>query len=163
MAVFQSAAEHLAAVERRNREIRKELAEHQKQVNEEEKKIVQGLLSGKISSAELRRRDHPFARRHNGRPPVPTAKLPINKQTGKLYRAIKTVIRRNARGQFDTKGNASVLVRGVPYSKAILGEKGTKTMVPRGFNAALNREISRSRKLNKLRIKIAQINKTGAL
>lgn len=97
------------------------------------------LLSGHHTSQELRRRDHPFARRHGtARLPV----LPINKQTGALQKSARIVKQANGTVFYFAHAHAIVLNTG-----------GTKRMLTREFWPELVRrsrpELTKA--LNRLR------------
>jgi hypothetical protein len=85
-------------------------------------KIAEELTSGTTSSAELRRMGHPFSRRH----PQNFPRLPINRQSGSLQKAIRIVRR--------VVGNTEQLFLRVSHPHAlVLRKEGTSRMVPRGF------------------------------
>lgn len=86
------------------------------------------LTSGSTKTGMLRYLDHPFARRH-GRAKQPL--LPINRQSGRLHRSIRT---RSLR----SKGEDVFLFQfTAPYAKYVLSPRGTRTMLPRRFWASL--------------------------
>lgn len=80
--------------------------------------------SGVVSTRELRRLDHPFARRH-GQPRL--SPLPINRQTGRLQRSFRA-FRRSQESNMVTQMQFTA-----SYGKYVLGLRGTKYMLPRGF------------------------------
>lgn len=86
------------------------------------------LTSGSIKTKMLGGMDSPYARRH-GKARLPT--LPINMQSKRLHRSIRTMPRRS-------KGESVFVFQfTAPYAKYVLAPKGTKTMLPRRFWASL--------------------------
>lgn len=104
------------------------------------------LLSGRLSSKELEERGYPFAKRHysalgklKGKAVrmgavIPTPKLPINIQSGMLYRALKATM---VNGRVTVYFDESV----APYWHHVLNPHGTDSMVARGFQKALAKEL----------------------
>lgn len=87
------------------------------------------LTSGTISTRELRRRGHPFARRGSTSIRTATPLLPINFQTGRLQRSLRT-FRRPFGWQLQFTA---------PEAKFVLAPGGTKLMVPRKFWTEMRR------------------------
>lgn len=161
---FASPAAHLKRVEQRQLEIRLVLAEHIALEASTDEENARKLLSGHRSTAELRRRGHPFARRHLGQGKgrfIPTAKLPINRQSGRLIRGLK-MVSRGSIGRFVGDGTVTKRVEfhGVPYSKFVLRKGGTKFMVDRGFWDAIERERKRRASRTQVHARIRRINST---
>jgi hypothetical protein len=97
-------------------------------------------LSGRKSKKELRRMGHPYGRGagsdgkpgrqrkiKNSRARMPN--LPINKQSGKLYNALKLTKQKGKLQRFIMSVNESL----APYAKWILRIGGTKKMIARRF------------------------------
>jgi hypothetical protein len=131
-------------------------------LKEEAIKPAKELTSGSISTKQLAAADHPFARRNrtdSGRlrrsnnPNVRAArasvgrfpKLPINKQTGELQKAIKMQVRQAGEGVWRL-----TLTANSPHA-VVLSPQGTRTMVPRGYIEALQSRIGSQRMLSRLR------------
>lgn len=129
--------------------------------------VVAELLSGSTTTAQLRRMGHPFGRRtskrgyqrfadkktrvsvkttgRNAGAGVGIAKLPINRQTGDLVRSLRM---RAVPGASAAQSLELGFI--APYAKFVLAKKGTRRMVPRGYQAAkkkidnrLNKELQR--------------------
>lgn len=93
------------------------------------------LTSGKVSTAQLRRMGHPFARaralvrtRGKGGRRSPVPKLPINRQTGRLQESLTVQKRYDG-----PRGQVIVLYFGAKHAKFVLALGGTRRMVARGF------------------------------
>lgn len=136
------------------------------------------LLSGTTSTNELRRMGHPFARRKLSRRGfertalkgrrrlsvhvrsgvgIAIPKLPINRQTGELARSMRMRAVPNGSASQELQLGFTA-----EYAKFILGEKGTRRMVARGFQAAkrkldtrMNKRLSRDLKLMILRAAVS--------
>lgn len=120
------------------------------------------LLKGGISTAQLRRMGHPFSRRRfatlskdaksaargarhqrgrwelrgSGLGNVPL--LPINRQTGRLLRDQRLSGRNIGPGR-----QQWTHTRFAPYAGFVLGDKGTRRMIPRGYRKELDRRWKR--------------------
>jgi len=120
------------------------------------------LTSGSITTKQLAEADHPFARRNRsaagrlrpgrtreirearrsvGRFP----KLPINKQTGALQRAIRIQARQAGEGVWRLYIDVNH-----PHA-AVLSPQGTRHMIPRGFVEELQRRMTSQQMLSRLR------------
>ena len=128
---------------------------HRRMVVEIAKTVTADLLSGTTTTKELRNAGHPFARRKLSRRGYSRTSekrghrlsekvsmgygqafplLPINKQTGRLARSMRLV------GAIaPSSAQALSLTMTAPYAPFILGPKGTRRMVARGFQAAKRR------------------------
>lgn len=80
--------------------------------------------SGPYTERELRRMDHPYARRH-GKAKLPL--LPININTGRLLRSMRVMRRKTV------TGTVWQLQFMAPHGKFVLAPDGTKYMLPRGY------------------------------
>lgn len=136
MAVFTNAHDLARHQRLRARRVQRSLQVTQAEVVAEIKQKARQLVSGTVSSRELARLGHPFARRSRtaggrGRARGSLARLPINVQSGQLRESLRVFRRARAGGtafqlQF-TSPHAIVLLPG-----------GTRQMVARGFWTALN-------------------------
>jgi hypothetical protein len=120
------------------------------------------LTSGAITTKQLAEADHPFARRNRsasgrlrrgstreirearravGRFP----KLPINRQTGALQRAIRIQSRQAGEGVWRLYIDVNH-----PHA-AVLSPQGTRHMIPRGFVEELQRRMTSQQMLSRLR------------
>lgn len=94
------------------------------------KKEMIASTSGGISTLQLRRMDHPFARRHKWgkNNPIPVPLTPINAQTGALRQSYYDYFSRVGGMQFMwTFGFA------IPYAGYVLAPGGTRYMVDRRY------------------------------
>ena len=131
-------------------------------MKEEAIKPAIALTSGSITTKQLRQMDHPFARRNRTpqgrlRPSRSAritaarqsvgriAKLPINRQTGALQKAIKV----NVRSTAGTRWRVSLVINH-PHA-VVLSPQGTRYMIPRGFAEELTRRMNSQRMLSRLR------------
>lgn len=160
MALLRKQETLFAAVEHKVRGMHREF------VVREAEAFKREILSGPITTKELRRMGHPFARkrmsrrgfertamkggqrlsvkmRHGVVPTVGIAipRLPINKQSGRL----RSGVRLNPVSTHPL--SYEIGVGQVPYAKYILSPKGTKKMVPRGVKAA---QLKRAKAANKV-------------
>lgn len=146
---------------------------HLQMVREVEVDVRISLLSGPITTRELRYMGHPFARRKyssrgfmrerlKGRMRLSTKTsgtlkgvsiavplLPINRQSGALARS--AAILRFPAGQ---SGQELRLAYRAPYAKHILNPKGTEPMVARGFQVAKKRIDKRHNKALEMRLRL---------
>lgn len=102
------------------------------------KQEMQKETSGGISTLQLRRMGHPFARRHKwGKSnPIPVPLTPINRQTGGLQNSYYDYFSRIGGMEFMwTFGFA------IPYASYVLAEGGTRYMVDRKYWVSLERVI----------------------
>lgn len=135
MATFRSGKALLQHQERRHRLVFRLMREEHEAMVDDVREDAFDLTSGNVSTKQLRRKGHPFARsrslvRTTGkggrRSPVP--KLPINRQTGRLRRSL-TVHKR-----YDgPRGQVIVLYFAAPHARFVLALGGTRRMVARGF------------------------------
>jgi len=86
------------------------------------------LLSGTVTTAELRRMNHPFGRLPSARPRGYLPTLPINEQSGTLLASMRVNRVRLADGSWSREIGFTA-----PYAKYVLNPDGTKRMIPRGF------------------------------
>lgn len=146
MGNYTGLGDYRAKLRVRHQEIRIAIAGTSTKRSKAAKEVARDLLSGNISSKELAERGHPFAKRHftkRGKYKkrsitqgvVPTDKLPINKQSGMLLRALKVTTTPD--GSFDVYFDNTV----APYWRFVLAEEGTATMQPRGFFAEYRRKL----------------------
>lgn len=103
---------------------------------------AKALLSGSLSTQTLAQMGHPFARQHftprrkkfsaraAKRGVLPAPLTPINRQSGRLYRAVRVIKTAN--------GSAVIFDDSVaPYWRYVLAPAGTKNTIGRGFQQAL--------------------------
>ena len=134
MATF-TRAEDLARHQReRAKRVQRSMELGSQEVAESAKRHASLLVSGFISTKDLARLDHPFARRHgSARLPV----LPINMQSGRLRNSLRVFKRKT--------GDVTMwrLQFMAPYAKFVLSPTGTKRMLPRNFWNALRLHVER--------------------
>jgi len=135
MATFTSAKALAAHQQNRAAKAKRSLLIGSAEVAAEMKQEAIRLTSGGVSSEQLRREGHPFGRSFTGtrRQRGTRARLPINAQTHRLQRSLR-VFRR-----LTTQGVSWQLQFTAPYAQYILAPGGTKTMVARGFWAAIRK------------------------
>lgn len=151
MGTYRKSASLASAQARRFSRIERSIQIEHRRLAEEMLGVAIQQTSGQISSAELRRRGHPFGRgmgRRNlkrglrGGVRGVAPKLPINAQTGALRRSWRLFRRTAAHGLVyqlqPTHPHAIVLLPG-----------GTKRMVARGFWTTMRQEF---RKRNRLAV-----------
>lgn len=102
------------------------------------------LTSGNVTTRELRRMGHPFARENPpGRQRGRLGRLPINKQTGALYNSIRR------RWRFGRGLNVTFYIgfdpRVAGRSLYVVQEHGTSRMVPRGFSEEITKRLKARR------------------
>lgn len=132
------------------------------------KTAQKSLTSGGITTKKLRELGHPFSRarwktldpmikraarkRRQGVGHVPL--LPINRQTGKLQKSLQA-----KKIKYPDALNVNQIEFTAPHAKFILGAKGTKRMLPRGFAQAVVK-IFKKRERNmkqKFRYRVVQL------
>jgi|ERR1051326_1210190 hypothetical protein len=141
MATFTDPKQLLARQEKRLKDVQRSLQIGAAETAGKAKSLAWTLVSGGPETpSHLAKLNHPYARRHNGKPSLahissPRAPLPINVQTGRLRSSLRLFKR--------ASGNeiTYVLQFTAPYSKFILAPDGTRYMVPRPLWDSLNRLV----------------------
>lgn len=148
MATYYTARELMTAQRSRFDAFKRAVRIEHKRLSEDMLATAHRQLSGTTTTAQLRLMGHPFARKtfsargfrrenvkgadlrmsSRGVAGIGIPKLPINVQSPGGLRS-KTVLRKSNFGVLQRYD----LVFGTPYAQYVLGEKGTKRMVARGF------------------------------
>lgn len=147
------------ALEQTTRRLMLKIAEGLK---EEAIKPALELTSGNISTEQLARMGHPFARssrtpggrlrrgrsaevRQARRLAGRIARLPVNRQSGALQRSLKMIVRSGGEGVWRL-----TLETNHPHA-VVLAPAGTTHMIPRGFVEEVTRRTNSRRMLTRLR------------
>lgn len=120
----------------RGEQLRRAMDKAAEDIAEQAVEQAKTLSAGDISRSELARRNHPYGR---GRAPNRKARgkaplLPINKQSGDLYRKWKKTYRKAGI-------DSTVQVLNLSPHAIVLAPDGSKKMKPRGFRKALDKKM----------------------
>jgi len=145
MATFTNPRQLASHQRRRAQNVRRSLTIEAASLVRGQKEEALKLTSGTVSTKRLSQMGHPFGRmttgnKRKGRMRGTLARLPINRQTGRLQQSLRVFHRYEG-------GNVVWRLQFMaPHGKFVLARGGTRKMVARGFWTALRKRYEREKK-----------------